>query len=120
MSNPLGIAALALLLTACARSDGPDGFYAGPVTPDQPSPSCTPSRGTLQLRREVATFVPDEGTWVLQGPLGADGAIWADRSQVGANKQVHDTTFEGRRTGDTVAGTYTTPKCHFKVALTRR
>ncbi len=120
MSHPARFAALTLLLAACARSDGSDGFYAGPVTPDQPGPDCAPSRGTLQIRREVAIFVPDEGTWVLQGPLGPDGVVSADRSQVGVNKQIYDTTFQGRRTGDTVAGDYTTPKCHFKVVLTRR
>jgi hypothetical protein len=68
----------------------------------------------------LVIFVPDEGTWVLQGAINPDGSVTADRSQVGVDKQVNDTVFEGRRAGDTVSGTYTTSKCRFRVALSRR
>ena len=120
MTNRTSLVALVSLLTACARTNGPDGFYSGPLIPVQPAQACEASRATLQIRGDSVIFVPSEGTWVLQGATNADGTITADRSQVGVNKQVFETTFEARRTGDAVAGTYTTPKCRFRVALTRR
>ena len=104
---------LLLLLAACAR---PYQRYAGPLTPDAPSPQCRPSTATLALRDDSAVFTPDEGTWSLTGPV-AGQTLRADRT---APRGDYRTRVEARWDGTEATGTYVTSRCAFRFALVPR
>ena len=112
--------AMVALVPACAAPTGkPTGRWVGSLTPTTPGPACSPTRGVLTVRDGNLTFIPDEGTWVLSGTAAADGAVVAERSRLGANKQPYVTRLSGNWTETTVTGTYTTPVCTAAVNLDR-
>ena len=119
--TPARLAAIAVIpaLAACATPAGPSGRWIGQVTPKTTGPLCIASRGVLQMRDQLVSFEPNEGTWVLQGEAKPDGTLYADRTTIGADKKPFETTLEGRWTPTTVTATYTTPRCTFTVALSR-
>ena len=105
------------MLTACAAPAG--GNWIGEVTPRAPGPACVKTRGIATIKDDRATFIPNEGTWILLGTAHADGRVDAERIQDGANRQPFETRLEGRWTSTTLTGTYTTPRCVFDVTLRR-
>lgn len=119
--NPLRAAPLLLALAGCTTGLH-SGRWIGPVTPAAPGPQCQASRGMLQRSGDTTavTFAPDEGAWLLRGAIAQDGAIDAERITTGANKQAYETRFVGKLAGNTITGTYKTPKCTFDVKLTER
>lgn len=106
-------------LAACATPTTPDARYVGALTPDNPSPLCRPATATLRLRDGIALFTPEETTWSLSGTATADGALVAERTAIGANRQPYPTRLVGKWTTTTATGAYATPRCTYTVALTR-
>jgi hypothetical protein len=113
------VLASVLALSACASSTGPSGRWIGQVIPKIAGPVCVQTRGVLQIRDNLVSFEPNEGTWTLQGEAKPDGTLYADKSQIGTDKKPYETTLEARWTPTTVTGTYTTPRCTFAVNLSR-
>lgn len=108
-----------LMFVACAGPPAADGRWFGTMTPSPAKPGCDPARASLSVTRGAALFAPDEGTWTLQG-TAAGGAINAERTGTGANKQPYPTRFSARLGEGGIAGTYTTPRCSFAVKLARQ
>lgn len=108
-----------LLLAACATPATPDARYVGPLTPIAPSDQCKPGRAVLRLRDGKVLFTPDEATWSLTGTVTPDGALNAERTQPGANRQPYTTRLTGTWTLQAATGAYTTPRCAYTVALAR-
>ena len=120
--TPFKIAVLATIVavSACSGSPaGPSGRWIGQVTPKTPGPLCTQTRGVLQIRDNTVLFEPNEGTWILQGEAKPDGTLYANKTQLGADKKPYETAIEARWTPTSIVGTYTTPRCTFAVTLTR-
>lgn len=110
---------LILLIAACTSANTPDARYVGSATPLELSDSCRSTRAVLRLRNGVALFIPDETTWSLPGTAAANGALKAERTALGANKQPYATQLTGTWTAQTATGRYTTPRCTYDVTLTR-
>lgn len=108
-----------LLLAACGVRSRPELRWIGDVTPTASAPGCTTTRGVLQMREGDVVFAPDEGTWLLYG-TATPGKLDAAASRIGADKKLYETTLQATWTETAVNGTYTTPRCTYKVALTRR
>jgi len=70
------------------------------------------------MRANQVTFAPDEGTWLLTG-TATPGTLKATHSRPGADKKPYETTLDARWTEAEINGTYTTPRCTYKVTLTR-
>lgn len=111
------LAAMLVGLAACTLQSSPTTRFTGTVTPTSSGPLCPSSKASLQIREQTIIFAPDEGTWVLTGTLSPDNSLIADKSRIGSNNQIYDTTFEGRLVQDKITGTYKTPRCTFIVAL---
>ena len=101
-----------LLLSACAI---PGQRYVGALTPEVPSAACRPSRASLVLRGGAAVFTPDEGTWTLTGPV-ANNTLTAERTARGS----YAARIEARWTATAAEGTYTTPRCKFRLTAEPR
>lgn len=114
------LAAMLFGLAACSVQGSPATRFTGTLTSTSASPLCPPSKASLQIREKDIIFAPDEGTWILTGTLAPDNSLIADKSRIGSNNQLYDTTFEGRLAQDKITGTYKTPRCTFNVALTGR
>lgn len=110
---------LSLPLAACSIHTRPQLRWIGEVTPTQPSNLCAPGRGVLVMREGKVSFAPDEGTWVLTG-TATPGSLEASRSRVTPEHKSYDTKLEARWTEAEVNGTYTTPRCTYRVALSRK
>ena len=107
-----------LLLAACSTATTQaDGRWFGAATPEPARPGCAASRASLSVTLGAALFTPDEGTATLQGKIGLDGSITAQRTSIGANKQPYESRFNARPSSDGWAGTYITPRCTFAVVL---
>ncbi|GAC1346185.1 MAG: hypothetical protein NVSMB18_27710 [Acetobacteraceae bacterium] len=119
MTRPLLALAPALLALAGCANSGPAQRWIGDLTAPNPA-NCPPTRGVLLLRAGQATFAPTEGTWVLLGFVDDDGTIEADRSRRVSNTATYETKLTARRTDAAVTGTYTTPRCTYRVDLTRQ
>ena len=108
------------LLAACA---GPvasaDGRWFGTMTPVQASSGCVAGRASLVSSRGAVLFTPDEGTRTLEGTVSPEGAVTAERTTPGANKQPYTTTLTAQLAPGAITGTYATPRCRYAVALTR-
>jgi hypothetical protein len=111
----------ALALASCsAASPKPSGRWVGPVTPTTTGKTCVATRGMMQITAPSVIFAPDDGTWILNGSIEPDGAILADRTQIGANKEPYETSLTAHWTPEAVTGEYTTPRCKYAVRLTRK
>lgn len=110
----LGVAAV--LLAGCG---GGTERYAGRMVPEAPSALCREGRAMLQVRSGQAVFVPDERALVLEGEVGADGAVRAGRETAGADRRPFAQVFEGRIEGDRATGVYGTPRCRHRVEMSR-
>jgi hypothetical protein len=71
------------------------------------------------MRENKVTFAPNQGVWVLDGTAKGD-TLEAFNGRVGPDRKNYDTLLQAHWTETEVAGTYTTPGCAYKVALTRR
>jgi hypothetical protein len=108
-----------ILISACDVRSRPQQRWVGPVTPTSAAAGCAATRGVLLLRENDVVFAPDEGTWLLYG-TAKPGTLTAAASRIGADKKPYDTTLEASWTEAEVSGTYKTPRCTYKVALTRQ
>ncbi len=109
-----------LLLSACATPATPSMRFIGTLTPAAPSAACRASQATLVLRDGAVVFNPDEGTWTLKGTATADGAITAERTVRGADRQPYTTRLNAKWTREAATGEYVTPRCTFALAAPAR
>lgn len=109
-----------MLLAGCGIRTRAELRWIGDVTPMADAASCPTTRGVLVMRENRVTFTPDEGTWVLTGTAGPDGTIEAAHSRRTSNRTTYETTLKARWTETELVGTYTTPRCKYKVSLQRR
>lgn len=119
MTRPIPAIASVLLTLANCASSGPTQRWIGDLTAPNPA-NCPTTRGVLLLKAGQATFAPSEGTWVLLGAVNDDGTIEADRDRRVSNTATYETKLVARRTEAAVVGTYTTPRCSYRVNLTRQ
>jgi hypothetical protein len=78
-----------------------------------------PARGTLTVQGDRVGFAPDDGALVIHGTIAPDGTVTARRDEPGANGKPYPMGLQAKQQGDSVAGTFTTPRCQYNVALTR-
>jgi hypothetical protein len=120
--RPEGLLTLAVLLGGCAAPLTAETRYAGAVTPSGGiclTDANRPPHGTLTVKGEHVAFAPDDGTLVIPGRIEADGGIFAQRDTPGANHKPFVMRLQARRQGDSITGTFTTPRCTSNVSLTR-
>lgn len=94
--------------------------FTGDVTPTGNGTSCPKTEGTLVLLDRDVEFAPDNGTWVLSGTATPDGALQAEKTRESSGSSAYETLLIARWNEHTVTGTYTTPRCSFRVTLQRR
>jgi len=92
--------------------------FIGDLTPTANATDCPTTRGVLVMRKGTVTFAPDEGTWVLDGVAGPE-TLSASRSRVTSDHKTYKTDLQARWSESAVQGTYTTPRCTYRVALAR-
>ena len=104
------------LLAACA-ADAPVS-YAGNLTPQ--SGACDPaSRAVLVKRGRDLEFTPSQGVLILSGQVTPSGDLAAALSTPGADHKPYLLKLSATLSGDTITGTYVTPRCRYKVLLTK-
>lgn len=107
-------------LAACSSlTPAPTLRYAGPVTPTTQGRTCVETRGVAIIRADHVLFAPDNGTWTLDGATNPDGTLTAEHASPGLQHQPYETRLEATLTPTTLTGTYTTPRCTYKVQLTK-
>ena len=116
LNCPAGAALLAAtcLLTACAG--GPPTAYVGKLTPLAGTCDVL-NRATVNRNGETVQFTPQEGVTVLEGTISRSGAIAASAQTMGMNRQPYRLAFTGVLHGQTMSGTYVTPRCRYSVLL---
>jgi hypothetical protein len=116
-TNRPSVAALlaaAGLLSACAG--GPPSTYVGTLTPVAGTCDVL-NRASLNRNGETVQFTPQEGVTVLEGTISPSGAITASAQTMGMNRQPYRLAFTGVLHGQTMTGTYVTPRCRYTVLL---
>ena len=106
-------------LTACAASPsaGLDGGWHGTITPV--AGTCDPATDAwLHVNDGVAHFTPGLGITELTG-TATGNAVNADALLTGMDRRPYHLSFRATLTGDTLAGTYLTPRCRATVSLRR-
>lgn len=107
-------AVLLMVLSACTVSDVPRMRYLGMMVPDTVSPLCKTARAFLQIRNGTMLFIPNEGTWKVEGEAQPNGVLEGGRSESGVDKKTYDTRFNGHWSQDRAEGVYLTPRCRFR------
>ncbi len=109
----------ALLPAACVNAPLRTDSYYGRITPvggtcDAPRPA------SLTIRGDKAQFAPTEGTVLLAGTIKPDGTLDAALTLTDMNHKPARYTLAAHRAGDSITGTYTTPRCRAAVSLQRQ
>lgn len=112
-------------VSACASSPtGIQGRWIGTVEPV--SGNCDPaSQAVLDIEPGrtppyAAIFTPTGGVLALHGSSDGISKVDADLHTIGVNHQPYTMAFSGTRNGDSIEGTYITPRCRSGVGLKRR
>ncbi len=106
---------LGLSIAACTSLET---VFSGSLQPV--SGTCDPSQtAVLTLRHHAVAFAPNTGTLVLRGTTENSGHISAELNLPGIDHKPYSLTFDATRQGDTIKGTYSTPRCRYAVALTK-
>ena len=123
-SIPYHLLVLAAALCACANNPtGTQGRWVGTVKPV--AGTCDPvSQAVLTIEPGrtppyPALFSPTAGVLALQGTSDGTGQVTADLHVTGMNHQPYILSFAATRTGDTITGTYVSPRCRAEVELHR-
>jgi hypothetical protein len=107
---PLGL--VLVVLTGCAQ----DTAYAGKLAPL--AGTCDAgTRATLQRHGSVIQFTPQDGVLALDGTVTQSGQIVAVQQTLGMDRKPYRLSFTGQLTGDSITGTYVTPRCRYSAAL---
>ncbi len=89
--------------------------YAGEVRPL--SGTCDPAaQGVLTIRNKSIIFAPASGTLFLRGERSGQSTN-ASLTVTDPNKRPYQLTFQGTLEGNTITGTYTTPRCRYAATL---
>ena len=116
MRTPAVPIILVLTMTAC--STPLSRRWIGPLTPTGANnPTCSQSTAVAQIDNGHITFAPDQGTWILRGTITEEGRISAEHFRLGADRQPFSTTLKATLTGNTITGTYMTPRCSFTLKM---
>jgi hypothetical protein len=84
------------------------------------SGTCDPSAtAILTLRHHAVAFAPNTGTLVLRGTADQSGHINAELTLPGIDHKPYPLSLDATIQGDTIRGTYSTPRCRYAVALTQ-
>lgn len=104
-------AVLVLVAVGCSGSGPLTGRWRGSI-----GDPC-PGTALLQTGHGQAVFVRDDGAQALKGSVGPDGTVTARLQTQGADKKGFAQSFTGKIQGDTVSGTYGSPRCTAPVTL---
>ena len=109
----------ALSLSACVSGPTRTDIYFGEVKPQ--SGTCdTPRPASLTIRGDKVQFAPTQGALLLNGILAPGGAITASLTSLDMNKRPARYTLLAQRAGDSIDGTYVTPRCRSTISLTHQ
>ena len=121
---PRSLLALAVALSACANNPtGLQGRWVGRVEPI--AGTCDPASQailTIETGRTppyAAIFLPTAGVLTLHGTSNGTDQVAADLHITGMNHQPYVLSFTAARTGDSITGTYISPRCRAEVELHR-
>lgn len=111
--------AILLALAGCADVlPGSDARYTGHIVPEG---TCgTEAPATLVVRRPRFTFTPTDGVLLIAGEVALDGTLAGQLTTPGVDHRPFTMTLAARIAGREVSGTYVTPRCRFRVALSLR
>jgi hypothetical protein len=109
---------MGFLLAGCGMPLSHETRYVGTATPEAACGAASPA--TLTTAKGRFTLAPDDGTLLLSGDVGADGALLATLTTPGADRKPFVMRFNGRMNAQTVQGRYVTPRCAFAVSLTAK
>lgn len=110
---------LALCLAACVGGPTRTDIYFGEVKPK--SGTCdAPRPASLTVRGDKVQFAPTQGALLLNGTVASGGAITASLTLLDMNKKPARYTLSAQRAGDSIDGTYMTPRCRSTISLTRQ
>ncbi|GAN86762.1 hypothetical protein LU298_15625 [Komagataeibacter intermedius] len=117
-------ACLACLPPAPARADAqhdPQGLWTGQLVTDRGNCSMeTTNTSTLQIGAKQLTFTPADGSLALVGiPAKAATHYHAEALVKQPSGAPFPMVFEARPEGDTMVGTYGTPRCRAHIVLKR-
>ena len=117
-------ACLACVPFAPARADAlrdPQGLWTGQLVPDRGNCSSeTNNTSTLQIGAKRLTFTPADGSLALVGiPAKAATHYHAEALVKQPSGAPFPMVFEARPEGDTMVGTYGTPRCRAHIVLKR-
>jgi hypothetical protein len=76
-------------------------------------------KATLTVAGGNASFAANDGAVVVPATVAADGKLAGQRVLIGSDKKPFPLALAGTVTDDVFTGTYTTPRCHFSLLLTR-
>ena len=108
----LGLAACVALPPAATRFAGRiEPETIGGVVCGEGAPA------TLVVRGGQFSFTPTDGVLNIVGTVAADGTLSGRLSTPGADRKPFTMVLAGRIAGDAAEGTYTTPRCRFRVSL---
>ncbi len=105
---------MATILAACSGSA--PVTYAGDLTPQ--SGACDPpSRAILVRRGPDLQFTPAQGVLILDGQITPAGELTASLSTPGADHKPYLLKLTAILAGQTITGSYVTPRCRYAVHL---
>nr|WP_246387186.1 hypothetical protein [Gluconacetobacter sacchari] len=116
-------AVLTVVPAARAADDAsrdPIGIWTGTLVADRGICPETRAPSTLQIESRRVAFTPADGAQTLHGQRDATpGRFHAQLVLSGMNRKPFPMVFEGTPQGNTIQGTYGTPRCRAHVVLTR-
>ncbi len=90
--------------------------YAGDLTPT--AGTCDPpGRAVLIRRGHYIQFTPRQGVLILDGQVSPAGQIAAETTAPGADRKPYCLALSATLSGQTVSGTYVTPRCRYTVEM---
>nr|WP_246396231.1 hypothetical protein [Gluconacetobacter tumulisoli] len=116
----LSSAGISTARAAASAADDPIGIWTGTLVADRGICPETRAPSTLQIGTRRIAFTPADGSQTLRGTRdGPQGIFHAQLVLSDMNHKPFPMVFEARPSGDTMSGTYGTPRCRAHVVMTR-
>ncbi len=111
--------AILLLPIGCASVlPDADVRYTGRIVPEAACGAEAPA--TLVVRHGRFIFTPTDGVLMIAGDVAADGSLAGQLTMPGVDRKPFTMAVRARISGQEISGSYATPRCRFRVALTLR